>query len=450
MAVTVIVGVTGSLGAPLVPELTEIHGVSLSTAQWSLTAPFIVGAVAAPVFGRLGSGRRRRPAVLGIVALALVGSVLAALADSIALVIAGRALQGLAFAAQPLLFSLARDHLDGERLRRALGSLSVANVVSAGLGFPATAVVVHLWGLSAGFWLAVVLLTIVLVVAWTGVPASVEDPAEGVDVPGVVLLVGGLVSLLLLTSRGHVWGYGSPVGIGLVCSSVILLGASLWWFRRARFPLVDVSLATGRGVLGLHVATLLLAVGTYIVLGSVAVAVQAPESSGYGMGRSVVVAGLMLVPYALGGFVGNIVSRPVVRWFGPMSVLPIGCLMVAASNGSLALWHDQVWQVVVAMTLSGVGSGFGFQSIPWLMAQAVPAADIGPAMGLNVVVRFAGFGLGGAISGAVLEALGGGGDATGFVTVMTIGAGIGLGAAVIVAAMLRGSPATQGVPTLHQ
>ena len=60
-----VVAVISSLGAPLIPSIAAADHVSLPDAQWSLTLTLLVGAVATPVFGRLGDGPRRRAVMLG-------------------------------------------------------------------------------------------------------------------------------------------------------------------------------------------------------------------------------------------------------------------------------------------------------------------------------------------------------------------------------------------------
>lgn len=60
MFVALLITVGGSPGAPLITAMAGEFGVSLTAAQWTLTAPLLVGAGAAPVLGRLGGGPRRR------------------------------------------------------------------------------------------------------------------------------------------------------------------------------------------------------------------------------------------------------------------------------------------------------------------------------------------------------------------------------------------------------
>lgn len=54
--VVMVTGIISSLGAPLIPSISEDLHVSLSSAQWSLTATLLIGVVASPVMGRLGMG----------------------------------------------------------------------------------------------------------------------------------------------------------------------------------------------------------------------------------------------------------------------------------------------------------------------------------------------------------------------------------------------------------
>ncbi len=53
---TMVVAIISSLGAPLLPSISDDLHVPLSTAQWALTATLLVGAVSAPIMGRLGDG----------------------------------------------------------------------------------------------------------------------------------------------------------------------------------------------------------------------------------------------------------------------------------------------------------------------------------------------------------------------------------------------------------
>jgi hypothetical protein len=115
--VGLLVAVVSSLGSPLVPTIATDYGVSLGSAQWTLTVTLLVGALAAPVIGRLGDGPWRRTVLLSVLAVVVAGSVLAALPGPFALLLAGRAGQGTGLALLPLAMSVARDHLPADDRR---------------------------------------------------------------------------------------------------------------------------------------------------------------------------------------------------------------------------------------------------------------------------------------------------------------------------------------------
>ena len=114
--VVMVTGIISSLGAPLIPSISDDLGVSLSSAQWSLTATLLIGVVSSPVMGRLGDGPRRRETLLGGLAVVIAGCVLAALAGSLPLLVVGRAMQGVGLGLVPLGMATARDEMPAEKV----------------------------------------------------------------------------------------------------------------------------------------------------------------------------------------------------------------------------------------------------------------------------------------------------------------------------------------------
>ncbi|MDF1604719.1 MFS transporter [Nocardioides sp. YIM 152315] len=403
LLVAMVTGVIGSLGAPIIPEIAREEDVPLRTAQWSLTAGLLVSAVATPVVGRLGAGRRRKPTILVVLGVVAVGTLLAALPLGIGALIAGRALQGTGFALTPLAFAVARDALPVERQRSAIAAISVASIVSAGLGFPVTAVTAELAGLKGAFWLGFVLTLVALGVALLTVPPSAEPVVTRIDWPGAALLGAGTFLLLLAISQADHWGYLAPVTVAAVLGGFALLGCCAWWLRRATYPLVDLSLAAHPGVAGAHVAALVAGCAMYMVFALVMVLLQTPDGAGFGLGLSVAVAGSMMVPYAVASVVGNQLALRFGPAIGADLLLPFGCLVYAVANLVFLLAPASLGMVLVLMVVSGLGSGLTFNSIPWLMLRFVPAAETGSAMSFNLVMRFLGFSLGSALSLAALQ-----------------------------------------------
>ena len=201
--VGLIISLISSLGAPLIPTIAHDLHASLSTTQWSLTATLLVAAITSPLIGRLGDGRQRKRVMLTCLGSVTLGGLLAALAQRVGVLIAGRALQGLGLAVMPLTMAAAREHLGEDRAPAVIAKLSVTAAVGVGLGYPATGFIAEHAGASGAFWFGTVVSALAFVVAAVVVPNSARAREQGrVDFGALrsstrtlVLLIGGVVVL---------------------------------------------------------------------------------------------------------------------------------------------------------------------------------------------------------------------------------------------------------------
>ncbi|WP_139977501.1 MFS transporter [Nocardioides litoris] len=408
---TTVGAVVSSLGAPLVPSIAASYDVSLGAAQWALTSTLLAGAVTTPLLGRLGSGRRRRPTILAGVAVVLLGTGLAALPLGFGALVVGRALQGTGLALVPLALAVARDAYGGVDQARALGLLSVTTVAGAGLGYPVTSLVAEHAGLHGAYVFGTALVTLTLLRALRHVPADLDVPGQPVDVGGAALLATGTLSLLLAVSQGRAWGWTSAPVLALAAVGVVATAAWVTWTLRRPEPLVDLRLAARPGVVGPHVVALVLGVGMYGLLSLAVVVVRADGSAGFGLGLGVAAAGLVLLPYSVASVLGSQAARRVERRWGGRVLLPVGCTSFAASLALLAWHHEHLWQLLLAMAVGGLGSGFSFSSLAGLLVPHVPPTETGSAMAFNQLLRYLGFAAGSALSIVLVGVYGGDGAA---------------------------------------
>lgn len=442
-AVSVVTAVVSSLGAPLVPSIATRYDVPLATAQWVLTSTLIAAAAATPAIGRWGSGRLRRPVVLGALGVVLAGAVLAALPLGMGALIAGRAGQGMGLAVAPLTLAVARDVWTGDRLVSRLSLLSIATVAGAGLGYPVTGLVAEHAGISGAYGMGAVLVAVTLGLAIRFLPRQADGEPQRVDLTSVVLVAAGMVAVLLAVSQGEAWGWLSAPVVLLTAGGLLLLAG---WVLRTRWlathggqPLVDLRLAGRPGLLGPNAVAFALAVGMYGLLTVVVLLVRADGSAGWGLDRGATAAGLVLVPYAVLSVTGSRIALRVAKRFGAHLLLPIGATVFASSMVLVALRHDTLAQALVAMAVGGLGSGFTFSSLPMLIVPHVPREETGSAMAFNQLLRYLGFSVGSAVTVALLEVYGGH-EAAFRATVLTM-AGICFAAGAGVALGGRRSPA---------
>jgi MFS family permease len=401
VAIVMVTGVISSLGAPLLPTISDDLGVSLSAAQWSLTATLLVGVVSSPVMGRLADGPRRRETLIGGLVVVAVGCVIAALASSLAVLVLGRAMQGLGLGLVPLGMATARDELAPERVPGTIGLLSVAGAAGVGAGYPISGLLAGI-SLAAAFWFGALAAVLALVLAVLFVNSTAGQSAAKLDVNGAALLTLGLAALLIAIAEGSGWGWGAPRTLGLFVVAIAFL--LLWGTHELRVgePLVDLRLARHPAVFTADIAALVLGIAMYMFLTGVSEFVQAPEELGYGFSASVVLAGLCLVPFSVVSIIGSRTLPFWTRLLGKSNLLPVGSLIVAGGGVVFALFNSGIWSAFVIMGVMGLGYGLTYGAIPGMIVRAVPESETGSATGFYQVVRYIGFSLGSAIAATLL------------------------------------------------
>ncbi|WP_343244847.1 MFS transporter [Streptomyces sp. SID14478] len=399
-----LVAVVSSLGAPLIPTIAAEDHVSVSTAQWALTVTMLVGAVATPVMGRLGDGPYRKNVILTGLASVLVGSFLAALPLGFACLLAGRALQGVGMGLVPLAIATARDALPPERARSAVATLSLTTAAGIGLGYPITGMFAEYLGMYAGFWFAVATAAAAFLATVFVVPKPPHRPSLPMDYSGGLLLAGGMAALLVTLAEGERWGWGSVPLLALAAAAVVLLAGWVVHSLHSTHPLVRIRLVKDRGVLVANLTTMVGGVGTYLLISLVTRYVQTPTSAGYGFGSSIVVTGLLLVPFSAASLLTGRLVRMLGRAATPARMLPLGCLLSLASLVCFLLARSSLWGIGAMMALAGLGVGVTFAVTPGLIVGGVPASETGSAMSFNQVVKYIGYSTGSALSAVILQA----------------------------------------------
>ena len=123
-----------TLVVPVVANIQADLGVSATSASWVVTANLLAAAVFTPMLGRLGDLHGRRPVMLGVLAIVLAGSLLAAVTSSLPLLVVARVAQATSFGLFPLSIGMLREELPPARLTGAMALVSGMLAVGAGLG----------------------------------------------------------------------------------------------------------------------------------------------------------------------------------------------------------------------------------------------------------------------------------------------------------------------------
>ncbi len=391
-----------TLMVPIQSKLPELLDASREDTAWVVTATLLAAAVITPISGRLGDMYGKRRIVLVLVAVMVVGSIVAALSPGIVGIIVGRALQGAIVGVVPLGISIMRDVLHEDRVDSAIAFMSATLGVGGALGLPISALVTERSDWHVLFWMAAGLGVAVFVAVLWVVPVSVLRTAGRFDFVGAAGLAIGLIGILLAISRGNEWGWGSPAILSLGLGGLAVLVLWGWFELRIDEPLLDLRVAARPAVLLTNIASI--AMGFSLFASNVVYPqmLELPVATGAGFGLSLLVASLIVMPSGLVMMVLSPVAGRIASRTGPKLLLLLGAISLIAAYGFTLLFSSEVWHILVANILIGAGIGFGYASMPMLIMRSVPQSETGASNGLNALFRSLGTSTAAAVIGAVL------------------------------------------------
>jgi MFS family permease len=389
---------------PALPTMQRALHTSETGIAWLLTAYLLSASVGTAIIGRLGDMHGKERLLLWTLVVLAAGTLLAAVSNSLAVLIVARFIQGASGGIFPLAFGIVRDEFPREKVAGSIGLLSAILGVGAGVGIVLSGVIVEHLNYHWLFWLPLVAVVLAAVATWRFIPESpVRVPGRINWLAGALMTI-GLSIVLLAISETTTWGWGSARTLGLILIGLLFTAAWIAVEVRSDNPLIDMTMMRIRGVWTTNLAAFLLGAGMYASFIVFPQFAQLPTSTGFGFGASVVVSGLYLLPSTvgmtiLGMFAGRISAR-----FGSRAALLSGTAFTTASFALLAAAHSQPYELLIAAALLGVGIGLAFAALGNLIVQAVSIHQTGVASGMNTVMRTLGGALGGQLSATFIAA----------------------------------------------
>jgi EmrB/QacA subfamily drug resistance transporter len=375
----------------------SLHG-SLSDLEWTVNAFLLSFACSLLTGAALGDrfGRRRMYCVgLGVFTAA---SAMAALAPSVGVLIAARAVQGAGAAmVMPLTLTLISEAFPANKRGMAIGMWGGIAGLAVAAGPVVGGAVVE--GLSWHwiFWLNVPLGLVLIPLSATRLTESFS-PRPRLDVPGLVLAGMGFFGIIWGLVRANTVGWDSVEVIGTLVAGAAVVGLFLWWEEWARSPMVSLALfrqprfATANGVSFFMYAGLF---GTLFLMSQFFQSAQ---------GHSPLQTGVRLLPWTAAAMVVSPLAGKLADRYGNRPFMAAGLLLQAiglAWVAVIASVHLGYLELGAALTVAGVGIGLVFPTVSTDVLASVPADDVGVASGTNSALRE----LGGVFGVAVLASV---------------------------------------------
>jgi MFS family permease len=376
-----------SLVVPALPALADELGTSSSGAAWIFTIFLVTSCAATPIVGRLGDLHGRKRLLIAMLASVVLGSLMCALATSLPLMLAGRAVQGLGGAIFPLAFGVIRDVLPREQVSTGIALVSGALGLGAVLGIVLAGPILDHLGYHWLFWIPLGVMLVALVITVAVVPASTERAPGRLGWRAAALFSASLVTLLLAVSKAPEWGWLAPETLALGVTAAVLAVAWLADERRAPHGFIDTDLVVRGGLRWANLAAFLSGWAMFSGFVLLPQYLQEPVSTGFGFGLSVTEAGLYLLPWTGLLIVGSVVGGPISVRVGAKWPVAAGGATGLAGFVVLLTARSETWELAVASGITGFGVGLAFSSLPNLVVESVRLVDTGAATAANLITR---------------------------------------------------------------
>ena len=388
--------------AVALPTLHAELDASLGELQWTITAFTLAMSAFLIAFGRLADTFGRRLILIAGVGLFASGSVLAALATSATVLIAGTAIAGLGAAAIiPASLSIIVNAYPPERRGLPIGLWGASTALAQAFGPLAGGALTGELGWQAIFWAEAIAAAAVLVVILSATAESRNPEATpGIDGAGLGLAAGALLTLSLAVIQAPTWGLGAPQTLVLLAASLVLAAAFIAVERRVPSPLVDFAFFRARNYSGATIVLFVLNFAFIVALFFLPLHLQEL------LGSSATESGVQLLPLMVVLIVLLPLGGPVAERVGPLPPIAAGLgslalgLLLLAGKGPGAD-YGALW---LPMALCG-GSGLALTPMNVAAMNAIPTRESGAAGGVFTTLSGVGISLGVAITGAVFNSV---------------------------------------------
>jgi EmrB/QacA subfamily drug resistance transporter len=385
------------------PVIRASFNASLGELEWIVNAYTLTFAVLLITGAALGDRfGRKRLFVIGLT-IFTAGSAVAALSSTVSVLIVARAIQGLGGAIlTPLSLTILSAAVPRERRAVALGAWGGIAGLAIAIGPLVGGAIAEGLAWQWIFWINVPIGLIAIPLAMTRL-SETRGPANRLDLPGLGLVSGGLLSLVWGLVRGNELGWTNPQIVGSLGVGLVVLAIFVAWESRSAEPMLPLRLFRSRTFSAANAVSLLMYFGMF---GSIFLLAQFFQVVQH---YSPLQAGLRTLPWTImpifiAPLAGLLSSRTGTR---PLLILGMGLQAAALAWISLVISPTVDYiRIVPAFVMAGIGMGLFFAPIANVVLSAVRPEEEGKASGANNAIRELGGVFGVAVLASVFSANG--------------------------------------------
>ncbi len=413
--VEIVSGILQGYYVPLFSDIVVALGIHDADVNWFEAAQLLLSALVVPVLAKLGDmyGHKR---ILLIAAILTAGATWwVAFAGSFWSFLIAWALQGFYVVWLPLeialIFERGRTQNRGISLtRRAAGLLVVGLQAGAIIGALAAGRIYAATGgdLTLTLIVPAVAVTLIVFVIWLWVPESTPQPGRSLDTWGFVILAWGLLLVtsalawMRLIGRLHLGPLAWTGVWALLLLGIAVLVGFVLFERRQEDPAIDLRVLARPEMWPVQATAFLIGISLLGAQGPLSTYVGTDPSLGYGLGLDATERSNVIGVYLVSLIVGAVLFAVTSRRASPRVVLIVAAALVGLGYALFLPFHLELWQVLLNLSIAGLGCGALVGAMPAAAAAAAPLGQTGVASALTNTTKTVGGAFSSAVFGVVL------------------------------------------------
>jgi EmrB/QacA subfamily drug resistance transporter len=401
IALAAVVAAMSSLNVAL-PDIARSTHASETQLTWIIDAYSLLFASLLLPAGALGDRFGRRRMLLAGLGVFTIASAVAMTASGAHELIALRALLGVGAAlVMPATLSTITGTFAAEQRTKAVSIWAGVAGASAVLGVVASGTLLEFWSWRSVFALNIVLAVVAIAGTLKVVPESADSDAPKLDIPGALIAVVGLVTVVYSIIEAPTYGWtATRTLVGLALGAVVLIGFVLLELRRTH-PMLDPRIFTHRG---LAAGSLSIFVQFFAFFGFIFAVLQYLQLV---RGDSPLTSAISMLPMAVTMMPASRLVPGLAARVGAKAVCSVGLVLVAGGLFVIAQVDatSSYWLMLAGLLPLGAGMGAAMTPATSAITEALPSSQQGVGSAMNDLSRELGGALGIAVVGSVLSSV---------------------------------------------
>lgn len=369
----------------ILPRLEEVLHGDFRELQWVMNAYTLACTTVLMATGTLADRfGRKRIFIISVIAFGAT-SALCGFADSMALLIAGRLLQGLAGGAMLIcsIALLSHQFQDPRDRSRAFATWGVVSGIGLGFGPIVGSAIIALAGWKWIFLVHLPLALLTLAIAAGTITESRDPDASRLDLAGILTLSLTVFGLVYVITQGGTLGLSGSITIA--AATGVCFAAFLFAERRQAHPMFDFSVFRNRSFSGAILGCIAMNVSYWPFM------IYLPIYLQIGLGYDTLSTGLCLLAYTLPALIFPPLGERMSLRYGPGVVIPLGLAtiglgFIAMKLGSVAAQPG--WLTMLpGLLLAGIGIGITNTPVTNTTTASVSPSRAGMASGIDMSAR---------------------------------------------------------------